>query len=59
MSPHEAVELLEKELAMPLEDEVSAAEFERARRARIGQDNRGPIERLMGIIDLPRRDEVT
>lgn len=59
MSFDEAVRLLEKELAVPLPDEVSAAELERARRARVGEQNRGAVERLMGIIELPRRDEVS
>lgn len=55
MSVQDTVALVEKELAMPLPDEVSAAELERARRARVGEENRGPVERLMGIMELPQR----
>lgn len=59
MPVDEAVRLLEKELAMPLTDEVSAAELEQARRRRVGEENRGAVERLMGMIELPRRGDGT
>lgn len=57
MSVQDTVAVVEKELAMPLPDEVSAAELARARRARVGDENRGPVERLMGLVALPRRGD--
>lgn len=57
MSVDDAVALVEKELAMPLPDEVSAAELARARARRVGDENRKAVERLMGMIELPRRGD--